>query len=406
MILRGGENGKMGIEVNRITCCGCGAPLEMPQAGAKKIKCPYCDVENIIGASVGAPGIFNGENVVGGLDFGLTDAKIHKLLIDILALDRCTPADVYEKSVVKSVNKLIIPAYWFDNCSGMATAQYEKGLEKEYREVVSDDDDGIRVETKYRTEWFPMSIAVSESTDFLVSASKQYNEIFKMLYSNTHSPAIIDVKKLEYPADCTAVENDTPEAVAFNQTVKALMEDAINKKAVSTLNAKNIRNIQLNGISIHKGDVSRVAVGIYEIVVEYGGTDYYIYLSGDGVSYAYSTLPSDSNLEALLAQKDEAIKAADSGKRVALIITAIVLAVIGVLTLAAIVGVVFLAAAAVVWFCFGAPVQKEYSETVKRLEEEKKNIMGEIDVIKQNFKNRKVALAGVLNHVSGDPEAF
>lgn len=397
----------MGIEVNSINCCGCGAPLTLPKSGARKIKCPYCEVENIISSSTaGVSGVFNGENVAGGLDFELTDARIHSLLLDVLALDQCTPADVYEKSVVKSVNKLIIPAYWFDNCSGMATAQYEKGIEKEYRETVPDGDGGFRTETRHRTEWFPMSIAVSESSDFLVSASKQYNEIFSQLYSNTHSPAIIDMKSLDYPADSIAVENDIPEAVVFNQTVKALMEEAINNKAHSTLNGKKIRNIQVNGISVQKGDVNRVAVGIYEIVVEYGGTEYNIYLSGNGASYAYNALPSDSNLEALLAEKDAAIKAADTPKRMILIVTSIVLAVIGVLTLMIFIGIVFLIAAGVVWFCFGMPINKEYKETVKRLEDEKKSITGEIDVIKQNFKDKKVALAGVLNHVSGDPEAF
>ena len=89
-----------------------------------------------------------------------------------------------------------------------------------------------------------------------------------------------------------------------------------------------------------------------------------------------------------------------------LIVTSIVLAVIGVLTLMIFIGIVFLIAAGVVWFCFGMPINKEYKETVKRLEDEKKSITGEIDVIKQNFKDKKVALAGVLNHVSGDPEAF
>ena len=37
----------MGIEVNGINCCGCGAPLTLPKSGARKIKCPYCEVENI-----------------------------------------------------------------------------------------------------------------------------------------------------------------------------------------------------------------------------------------------------------------------------------------------------------------------------------------------------------------------
>lgn len=396
----------MGIEVKRITCSGCGAPLEMPQSGAiRKIKCPYCDTETIISNAEHNLEILNKRNILGGLKFDMLDAGIHHMIIEMLSMASSAPLDVYENCVVKSVNKIIIPAYWFDNCTGMGTAQFEKGMEKEYNEIVGQGE-YMHSEKRYRTEWFPMSSAVSATSDFVVSGNKEYSSLFETLYSNIHSPNIIDVEQLDYPADCITPDYDIPDAVVFNTSVKALMENTVREQANRTVGGNKIRNLQITGISIQKGDVRRISVGIYEIVVEYGGTDYKLYLSNNGSTYTYTSLPSDQNRQLHIDQINQAIKDADTSRRKILLGTTITLAVLGLILLIFIVGVVFLIAALVVGLVFYMPVEKEYRAKKKELEAEMNSLMGEFSTVKQNFKDRKVALAGVLNHVSGDPEAF
>jgi flagellar basal body-associated protein FliL len=140
-------------------------------------------------------------------------------------------------------------------------------------------------------------------------------------------------------------------------------------------------------------------------VVGYKGTDYYLYLSNNGGSYAYGNLPNDNDRQAAIEERRQAIKAANTTKRMVLMISLIVLVILGIVTLIFLVGIVFLIAAIPVGI-FYYPVEKEYRETKKRLEEEIRAISGEFPVIKQNFINNRVALKGVLSSVSGNPEAF
>ena len=394
----------MGIEVNSLNCNGCGAPLDPPKGAMRRIKCPYCGVENIIKGAETNREILNKENIMGGLQFEMNDPRIHKMVVEMLSMATCPPADVYEACEIKSVNRIIVPAYWFDNCTAMGTAQYEKGVERQYSEVVGSGEN-MHSETRYRTEWYPMSAAVSAGNDFVVSGNKQYNDIFRVLYANVHSPEMIDIEQLDYPADCAALDYDLPDAVAFNQTVKGMMENEINEKARTSVGNSNVRNLRVDGISVQRGDVRRVSVGIYEIVVGYKGTDYYLYLSNNGGSYAYGNLPNDNDRQAAIEERRQAIKAANTTKRMVLMISLIVLVILGIVTLIFLVGIVFLIAAIPVGI-FYYPVEKEYRETKKRLEEEIRAISGEFPVIKQNFINNRVALKGVLSSVSGNPEAF
>ena len=394
----------MGIEVNSLNCNGCGAPLDPPKGAMRRVKCPYCGVENIIKGAETNREILNKENIMGGLPFGLNDPKIHKMIVEMLSMAQCPPADVYEACEVKNVNRVIVPAYWFDNCTGIGTAQYEKGVSRQYNEIVGSGEN-MHSETRHRTEWFPMSTAVSATSDFLVSGNKQYNEIFGILYANVRSPEMIDIEQLDYPSDCTALDYDLPDAVAFNQSVKEKMENEINEKAKSTVGNKSVRNLRVDGVSVQRGDVRRVSVAVYEIVVDYKGTDYYLYLSNDGSSYAYAGLPNDDNRQALIEEKKQAIKDASTTKRMVLMISLIILVVLGIVTLIFFIGIVFLIAAIPVGI-FYYPVEKEYQTTKKQLEEEIKRINGEFPMIKQNFINNRTALKGVLSGVSGDPEAF
>lgn len=395
----------MGIEVSSFNCNGCGAPLEIPQNGMRKIHCPYCGLDNYLHASAKNLGILKEEMILGGLQFELNDAGVHRNIVEILAKGEFPPSDVYEKSVVKSVNKYIIPAYWFENVNGMGTAQYEKGIKREYN--VTDYNDGeFTTEKRTRTDWFPMSMAATASSDYIVSGNRKFNDVFRKMYDNVHSPDIINLEQLEYPDDCTAIEYDLSDAVVYNETIKELVTETVKAKAQELITDKTTRNFSIDNISIQKGDVQKVTIGIYEIVVEYEGKDYTLYLSHDGNGFTYDDLPDDPNLEAKIEEKKKEIEDAYTTKLKVLLFVLGVLIVLGIFTLSIGLGFFFLIGALIEGLVFYKPEQQKYNETKKKIENEIKELKTGINVIKKNFADKKEALAGVLNGVSGDPEAF
>ena len=122
----------MEIKTGHIKCSSCGAPLNLPEGNLKnKIKCSFCGVENII---------LNEEISIGGTNFELTDAGIHKRLIDVISSATLPPQDIFEEINITKVNKLIIPAYWYENCTAIGTLLFEQGIEKKVKEYDSSTD--------------------------------------------------------------------------------------------------------------------------------------------------------------------------------------------------------------------------------------------------------------------------
>ena len=68
-----------------------------------------------------------------------------------------------------------------------------------------------------------------------------------------------------------------------------------------------MQNFQVVGASIQKGEVRRISIGIYEVNIEYKGTEYTLYLSNNGDNSAYNGVPVDQERKNMLAQKLHAI---------------------------------------------------------------------------------------------------
>ena len=387
----------MEIKTGHIKCSSCGAPLTLPEGALKnRIKCSFCGVENII---------LNEEISIGGTNFELTDAGIHKHLIDVISSATLPPQDIFEEINITKVNKLIIPAYWYENCTAIGTLLYEQGIEKKVKEYDSSTDS---FEDTTKTEWTPMSRAFSATRDFLLSGNEKYAEIIKQMYLEVKKNDIKKAEELNFPNDCEESACDLTEGTVFAGPLKELAEkiiDETGRKAVSE-NDKQIFS-KIEDITIQKGEVKKVALAIYEIVYDYKGAEFKIYLSNNGDNYAYNEFPSDPDITARIAEMEKEINELDeSPKKKNLIRAFFILFIAGlILLLVFFIGILLLIGAVVVAILY-IPVYKELNAKHKALEALKEEFNLGFIKARNKFNTDKVAMKGVLNHVSGDPNAF
>ncbi len=401
------------ININSLKCSNCGAPLVMQQSSLRRVICPYCGSENIIEGAEKNTEILSKENIMGGVPLELSDPQIHKMIVDQLCKSECPPLDVFTETNVKKVRKIIVPAYWFDNCTGSGTAQYEKGVEREHQEIVGKGND-MRTVTKKHIEWTPMSMAINDTSDFIVSGNKEYSEILRMLYLNKQNPDITDIEEIDYPAESIALKYNVPDAVVFNQYIKPIMENVIEAKAKSIISGDNVRNIQLVGTSIQKGEMRRISIGIYEIIFEYKGREYKLYFSNNGENVLFDALPVDNERKELIQQKEKAIRSFHSP--LAILFTVLgsigcglggLLFIVGVMGAWACIPIgLILVGGGVVAFIYMSKERNKYLVAKRAMQAELDEIKQQFDLAKQQFISAKVALKGVLISLTGNSEAF
>lgn len=405
----------MSVSVTSLKCTNCGAPLNPPGGALKRVICSFCNTENIIRGTERNLEILNKENIMGGLQFELNAPAIHKLIVSLLGKSECPPLDVFDQSIVRKVNKIVVPAYWFDNCTGQGTVQYDKAVEREYQEIVGRGD-SMRTVDRTRKEWFPMSLAVSDTTDFIISGNKQYTDPLHMLYLSKQNPDIIDIELLEYPPNAIALRYDLPDAVAFNQYVKPIMEKTILAKAESLLSNVEKQNFQLIGTSIQKGEVRRISIGIYEVELDYKGNIYKLYFSNNGDNSVFDSLPVDFSRRDMLFQKSEAIRKFSSPLKTLFGGLAIAGMLIGLVmflpqlkkdpnVINIILGILLIAGG-IVAAVFYFRKRKEFIAQKRAMQAEYDGLQQQFEVAKQRFYANKIALKGVLKDLSGIPEAF
>lgn len=387
----------MQIKTGHIKCSSCGAPLDLPEGTLKtRFKCPFCNVENYI---------LNEDLTTGGLNHELSDAGIHKKLIEILSSSPFPPYDVFENTNVKKVNRLIIPVHWFLACTGMATFTYERGFKKEFNEIGFYDDDGEK-HTYTRTDWTPMSAVVNDIRDYLVSANKQYNDVFRQLYGDVRNPEIGDAESLHFSDEAIDTKFDWSEAEVTGNTLKEMITETVEAKANESVKNISSRNENLDSVNIQKTESRVISIGIYEVILEYNGKEYTIYISHNGDAFTAEEIPFAEDLQAIVDEKTKEKDTVESSpKRTILLLAIIILISLGIMTIFAFVGLLFLLVAGIL-IIFYVPIEKECRARKKALEDAQNEINGKFAKIKEDFLNNKVALKGALSHVSGDPEAF
>ena len=389
--------------ITGLTCSGCGAALE-PQGNPTKIKCPYCDTVNIIRNSGNGRSIFEEQNITGGTEFKLNKQRLHKCIVDVLGMPETPPLDIYKNSTVKSVNRRMIPAYWFTNISGMGTAQYEKGMDRQYSEIQGSGENMHSVE-KHRTEWFPMSMSVNDTCSFLMAGNRKFEKVISVLYGMHNKPEIIDIARAEVNDGATMEDYDIQDSDIFNRLVKPAMDEHLKQKAVQSLGQNDVRNLSMTGTMVMNGDVKKILLAIYEIVIEYGGKDYIFYLSNDGNRYSVEALPVDQQRLAQVNALKKRINDIKAGNSNGLMTLGIILAITGIITLAIGVGIIALIGGGVCIY-LGYNNGKQSEAELNSVQTQLNNLIAEKDAARRSFIYDKVALQGVLSDVSGDASAF
>ena len=383
----------MEIKTGHIKCSSCGAPMSLPEGTIKnRIKCSFCGVENFI---------ISEDVTTGGMNFELSDAAIHRRILEVFSSSEYAPFDIFTESSIKKINKLVVPAYLFVSCTGIGTLQYEKGID---RETSYWDDDG-KEHTNTYTDWHPMSMAVSDTRDYLVAGNKDFSEAFKKMFGENRAPEIIKAEELKFPNDSTEIKFDLTEGDVYGNALKDLVDIAVDKKGRASVEEGSTRNIRVDGITMQKGEVRKISVAVYEVILEYKGSEFKIFLSNDEKASYGENIPVDTETKTLVEGNHDAFEATDSmglGKMLAAII---VLIILGVILLFAFIGIIFLIIAGVLLVLY-IPKAKESNAKFKEYLKSKDDYVYSFSEAKLDYLNKKVALKGILNNLSGNSEAF
>ena len=386
----------MGIKTGHLKCSSCGAPLDLPEGSLVKsrIKCSFCGVENFI---------YNEDISSGGMNFELSDAGVHRHLIGILSSGDFPPHDIFNEVVISKVNKLVIPAYWYENCTAIGTMLYEQGVDKKV--ITYDADTGFDKETK--TEWKPMSRAFSTTRDFILSGSEQYSGFINKMFQSAKRNVLKKADELTFPDDCIEINCDLTEGTIFAGTLRELAEKAIDETGRNALEKDNKQIYsKIEDITVQKGEVKKVSIAVYEIIYDYKGKEFNVYLSGDGENHSFDELPEDPAINARIEEKvKEMEEIENSKKRLAMVYAIVILVIVGILLAAAVIGIFFLIAAGILAILY-IPKEKERRAKIKAVNDLVDELKSGFSKKRAEFNTNKVAMKGVLNHVSGDPEAF
>ncbi|MBP5528650.1 MAG: hypothetical protein J6X80_01230 [Lachnospiraceae bacterium] len=383
----------MEIKTGHLKCSSCGAPLSLPEGTLKnRIKCSFCGVENFI---------IDEDVIAGGMNFDLSDADIHRRVLDVISDTKYAPYDIFTESNIKKINKLIVPAYLFVSLTGIGTVTYEKGID---REVSSFSDDG-HDDSYTVTDWHAMSAAISDTRDYLVAGNKDFSELFRIMFGENRAPEILKAEQLKFPKDCIEIKFDLTEGDVYGKELKALVDKTIDEKGRASIEDGKTRKVKVDGITIQKGEVRKISVAIYEVILEYKGSEYKILLSNDEKATFAENIPLDSEIQALVEEKKAIYEEADKKAPIGMLVAIIILFIVGFITLFFLIGIVLIIIAIVLLIIY-IPKAKESNAKFEEYRKAEGEYLDNFVKAKKDFINKKTALKGVLSNVSGNPDAF
>ena len=82
--------------------------------------------------------------------------------------------------------------------------------------------------------------------------------------------------KLDFPEDSEEVKFDLSEGEVLGRSLKELVEKTIVEKGLDSVEKGSTRKERVDGITTQKGEVRKVSVALYEIILEYKHKDYKI----------------------------------------------------------------------------------------------------------------------------------
>ena len=294
-------------------CGHCGAALPMPKGIARMVRCSFCGTMHLINwnSANGTDGNSCTATAMLGLSGEKSEDNIKKSVGKMLLSSKCPPLDVFDEGIVDEVVEVGVPAFWFDDCTVRGHILYEK---KYTFTTTHEEGEGNNRHTVKDTniEWRHHTLDVSEVTDFIVSANKEYSEIIKHFYYYKDLDAGKDIEFINSMNVEDMMDNDLPESKAFKNDIEPELESRMmalaqkqlvppkgdgNKRKLFGIEIKDdqeIRNISVSGVELDKRPPKMIWIALCKVLYRYKDKVYPLYLSHDGTEAFYKDVPMDN----------------------------------------------------------------------------------------------------------------
>lgn len=293
-------------KVNSIVCTGCGAPIIVPKIYRRVLTCEYCGTSCVVEGITNNTEILDKENINSGIGFTCSKKSMNATLVNAMSYNNGYPLDIFEKAQIVSIEKYVAPCYLFA-CNSYATMTYDIGNTRQ-QNVVKKLGGEYYNKTETFVEYTHMS-AIVTSDDLIVAAGNNENaEIIASVYANFDPSRLVDVEHLNIPVDADISGFEIPQMTAFNDKVKQVVDDILERKAKANLAGQDYRNLRIGDSSVNRDEVSRVYLSYYKVTYKYASKEYIIYVSGDGKTCYIGGSPVDNSRLAKLKELQDALK--------------------------------------------------------------------------------------------------
>ena len=398
------------IAAKTFICNGCGTPLKIP-LNKMVVQCPSCKNDCLIEKISKNLEIAAKEHINSGIPLTATPEELHKTILNCLYSSAYLPLDIHDNIVVLREEHYCVPAFCFE-CDGTASFRFEQGVER--KETYSEKSgDSYVTKTRTHIDWHPVSNFASATETLFTSGNRDFVYQIYQLYSNISPSMLVDIEDLDFPLDIETSVFNVPQASAFNEHIKPIMEELLEKQAYNSMQATSgrVRNFSVIGCKVQK-EMTRVFLGLYCLVYKYHDGEYMIWATGDGKKTLFDRLPYDAQREHTHVEKKQHLSSIPSNKTGWMVFGLIAFLIgagaayynqvdIGHVIMLGIVALIF-----GIFLPFVAKKGKEYDYQRANSKDDLRNFESELPAKIQQFKDRKVALKGIYEGVSGDSSAF
>jgi len=247
------------------------------------------------------------ENINSGFPLIAEPSVLHRTLLNCIASNPNIPLDVFENGEVVREEHYCAPAYLF-YCNATASYHYEIAQWTTHKTAI-DLGDRTRVEKEQIRDYTPMNSTAYVSKAMITSGNKSAAELINDIYMFLDPNRLYDFEDLDFPHDVITYDFNMPQAAAFNEYVRPVMEYLLELEAQRALDGKDYQNLTMGGGSrIDKDEIVRIYLGLYRVVFKYGGEEYSLWLSGDGKDFRTDGMPVDHQRDAQLNAKRQAME--------------------------------------------------------------------------------------------------
>jgi len=268
------------VDVTNLVCPSCAAPLVVPPNCNGRVFCSSCGAQCVITGLELNSEITKKSNINSGVPLSADAGDLNISLVNSIKTSQCLPVNFFRMSRVVLWSRMMIPVYLF-HCNAMASYSFDNGVQRT-RQVAYTISGNTHFRNENYTEWTRNSEVASVSDYIVASGNKKYKNVISNLYGDLKVSNLVDVERLQFPADCKTLEFNVPSAAAFSENAENKMRSLAMAAAQRNLSGNNYRNLNINSCSTQKDEEIRILVGINHVVYEYNAKRYEVYFSADG----------------------------------------------------------------------------------------------------------------------------